>query len=560
MYNQRLKIVSDNRYPLLVTLGFFIIVLYVSFFHHNYWIWDQDGFYYLSLGKEIINGNGQNVIVFDAPIAGLVFYAFLDSFFNNGFVVLKIISIVCSTAIIFVTFFIIRNIFESKIALLGQLFLAFNPSFGFFATLAEIEMLPLFLMYLSLYFVTKKLLQYSDMIIIGSLLGISYMFRYSSISVLVTILIFSLLLKKNKLHYFVILLGFFILVISPTIILHYTNEVLSNVEPTYYMFSYAKYKNEYWIEQMKESLGKGFTHAIFADFDLFIKNYLYNLFYNIPAKIFNFNEIRNNASLIPAVPFVGIIPIAGGLFFVLRSKQEKTNLKPLLLLPIVFAVTHSIVLLYYAEQYFIIWIFIATISSVFFIKIYEEKSKLILVIVITIFILNTGYEYVFIKTTSSGEPFRNIKDEFSNLFNNEPLEAIGIEVKTIGDVIKQHSKSDDDYVMANQFFYSYYTGKKQLYGNFNEGPSNDKIENYIMRKNWKDYEIFISNAMSFPIDRKNIYNPIPDFVIYDPHPRFKQHEYLKILENPNHPDIPSNFEFLYKSERTNIVVYKIHHD
>jgi hypothetical protein len=32
-----------------------------------------------------------------------------------------------------------------------------------------------------------------------------------------------------------------------------------------------------------------------------------------------------------------------------------------------------------------------------------------------------------------------------------------------------------------------------------------------------------------------------------------------ILENPNDPNIPENFEFVYKSNQGEFFVYKIHH-
>jgi hypothetical protein len=90
-----------------------------------------------------------------------------------------------------------------------------------------------------------------------------------------------------------------------------------------------------------------------------------------------------------------------------------------------------------------------------------------------------------------------------------------------------------------------------------EGPENDTMENYITRKNWKDWQIFLSNINSNPMERNNLNNPVPDYLIYVPH----EHnlDYLKVLSDPANLKIPTNFESIYKSQR-GTVVYKIHHE
>jgi len=67
------------------------------------------------------------------------------------------------------------------------------------------------------------------------------------------------------------------------------------------------------------------------------------------------------------------------------------------------------------------------------------------------------------------------------------------------------------------------------------------------------------------MDRQNINNPKPDYLIYvlnelDGGPN--QHEYLKNLANPESSLIPENFEVLYFSSKSNIthVIYKINYE
>lgn len=63
-------------------------------------------------------------------------------------------------------------------------------------------------------------------------------------------------------------------------------------------------------------------------------------------------------------------------------------------------------------------------------------------------------------------------------------------------------------------------------------------------------------------------NPTADFLVYEAKKpdvivptklESGQFSDLEILFEPNDPDIPKNFELIYKSEKTGKVVYKIHH-
>lgn len=106
--------IISQKYPLLVATTFLIVTLYVAFFYHNYWIVDQDGILLLKAGEQIINGDGKNVHLFDVPIGGPVFYATLNLVFNDGFALMKLISIISGCGTVLLVFFIIKNIFNYK--------------------------------------------------------------------------------------------------------------------------------------------------------------------------------------------------------------------------------------------------------------------------------------------------------------------------------------------------------------------------------------------------------------------------------------------------------------
>jgi len=78
-------------------------------------------------------------------------------------------------------------------------------------------------------------------------------------------------------------------------------------------------------------------------------------------------------------------------------------------------------------------------------------------------------------------------------------------------------------------------------------------------------EIAESNILSSPRDRQNIYDPKPDYLVYALNQidgSLNQHEYLKILSNPENSLIPENFEVIYFSNKANMthVIYKINYE
>ena len=107
-----------NKYPIIVTFCFFLVVSYVAFFHHNYWTFDIDGYFYLEAGKQILSGDGQNVKIIHAGPGGPVLFAVLDSVLHDGFFVVKLVSVLSGTGMVFFSYYIIRYIFDSKKAFL----------------------------------------------------------------------------------------------------------------------------------------------------------------------------------------------------------------------------------------------------------------------------------------------------------------------------------------------------------------------------------------------------------------------------------------------------------
>jgi len=627
-YNQ-INSTRIEKYPLLITVCFFLITSYVAFFHHNYWTFDQDGIYYLIEGKEILSGNGKNVGLPDAPAGGPIVYAVLNLLFDDGFALMKAISVLSGTGMVFFSYYTIKNIFNSKIALVGQLFFAFNPWGGIFSIQAANELLPIFLVSIALYYITKKELKSTDMIIIGSLLGVAFSIRLQVIIVLITIITF-LVIKDQKFvrnfSYIGLTALFFFIAISPLVFYNYsTHGNIIDTDSNFYIASHSKYRTIQWVDQLYEGIGKGTAHGIFLDFDLFVKNYFYNLFYSIPNNLFYFDS-SVNSSLIPIIPFASLIPILGAVLYSYRIKFNRINLivslgsviltgflilylgdlsihffailiipvislgilsvrniqknfLPLLLLPVIFAILVSIIPVRAPQHFSLLWLSVATLGAIFFVRLIpkfyfkikhgekKDSAKLssplkTIIIILILIVLSINFIYSFVtfvlKTTENS--FENI-NEFTKLLEHERLYELESDANQIGQFLSEQPKINDSYIMGSNISDAYYANSKFIATVFTEGPPNDTIENFITKKNWKDWEIYISNIHSIPMDRQNLFHSTPDYLIvraaeYSEMSLENQPNYLDTLMDPHNPEIPKNFEFVFQSSKGTII-YKI---
>ena len=212
-----------DKYAIIITICFFLVVSFVTFYHHDYWI-DGDYLLYSNLGHDILDGNGKNVKMLNAGPGGPVFYAFLDSLTGDALLNAKLISLLGGTGIVALSYLIIKNIFGSKIALVGQLFVVFSPRIDIISLQTLNEIIPIFLIFGSFFFITKKQLKPSPIIIAGILLGTAFMFRYQSAFILVAFVVFLLIRNKKirtNLVYAALLVLLFTAATSPALLYNY---------------------------------------------------------------------------------------------------------------------------------------------------------------------------------------------------------------------------------------------------------------------------------------------------------------------------------------------------
>ena len=619
---------SEKKFPFLITFVFFIITVYVAFGVHNYWTFDHDGIQYLNEGKEILKGNGKNVGLPDAPAIGTVIYAGLANLFGDGFSVMKAISVLSGTGIVFFSYYIARNVFDSKTALITQLFVAFNPWCGIFSIQAANELLPIFIITITLYSITKREFKTIDMIIIGSLLGLAFMIRGQTVIFLISFIAYLLVRNRNFLKNIPLtglIVIFFLVAASPLFFYNFTTHgVLLDNDTNFYIGSHSTFRTLEWIDQLYDGIGKGTLYSITSDFNLFQKNYFYNLFYSIPSNLYHFDNNINSA-LVVVIPIISIFPIMGGIIYSFNLKYNKTNLYvllisasitagavlligdfsmhffaiilvpilcigflnirnvqgnylPLLIIPLIFSLVMSIIPVRSPQHFALIWIPLAVFSAIFFTKLIPQlyfkikntedkivniripKSLKISIIgvIMIILLLNILFSAVFLVIKFNEVQSENFNELPSIVLNSKNHH--GDVFETTQFLKENYPDISNSYVMVSNITYPYYLDAKWIAVIWQEGSVNDPIENYLLRQNWKDWQLYMSNIHSNPMDRNDQYHPIPDYIII-PQNISERHLIkgdfpIDILTDPTNPKIPSYFEHIFTSSAgTN--VYKI---
>jgi hypothetical protein len=585
--------------------------------------------YYFFVGEQILFGDNENVRVPNAPIGGPVLFSSLNTVFHDPFLTIKIISLFSGTAIVFLSFFIVKNIFSFKIAFLTQLIVAVNPKLHLQTTFPFNEIFPVFLVFLSFYYITKTRILYNHLILAGILLGISFMIRYQTFPIVIGFLIYLLIRDKKirkNLPLALLFVSSFLVGCSPLLIYNYSMfDNLIDGNPNFYMISAVPLiHTEEWEKQVQIQ-DESFFSGITADFNLFFKNYLFNLFYHNPDRIFNLSGGIDNISPIPAVPYIGVILIFGGVIYYLKPdynkklllslilsaiaitivilllgmletyffaiiiipvfalgifsfKKIQKNFLPLLVAAVTYSLIISIIPIARAEHFFSAWIIFPVLTSLFFLELIprvffrKNESKqinlkhsssvktIIISSIILLLIVNLAFSYKLMGMIEYGDKsYDGIIAEIKKIFDRkQPGLHIGTEVKRVGEILSQQPNIENSYVMGNDWALIYYSQSKLLYADFVEGDEKEGLRSYITRENWSETDIYISNMFSIPSDRNDIYKPVPDYLVYTPNVLIASPENLKILENPNDPEVKSFMELLYKS-KLGTLVYKINH-
>ena len=600
-----------------VVVIFFASTSYVTFIIDNP-TRDREIVLYYQVGLQTLYGDRESVYLTSTPIGWSVLLASANNIINDVFITAKLFSVFFATAILVLSFFIIKNIFDRQLALLAQTIIAITPFFHVEAILTHHEMLPVFLICFSFYFITKRKLSNRDIILCGVFLGFASMLRYQAIFIAISCLPFFLIqYKRIHLSKTVIFLIFFIIAFSPLLVYNFlTFGTLIENDPSLHLRGYSIIADTTGLEktfvERTQSVG---SNTFFEINESFIKNYFYNLFVNNPNTMFHITHDIQNWSPIPFIQYVGIPIILGGAvvafnrhiekkeiiflaiisliilaflvmigyteyFFMciiipvlvlgIRSiKEIEPNVLPLLVIPACFFTMMSIIQIHSPFDLFGILLIPATLTALFILKGIpkiirfgqspDKKTihvKTVIVFTISIIIVtNLIFSYELQAMMIFDDNF-----DWKDIFRTHNYEiSLAHEMEEIGQMLSMEPDIKNKYIMANANGFSHHANAKFLYAGLTEGTQDATIMDYVTRQSWSDFEIATSNVESLPNDRYNKYNPLPDYLIYVDS-EFDTIPSLRALQNPDDLNIPKNFELLYENDKSGIFVYKIKYE
>ena len=422
---------NENKLPIIVTAIFFFTFFYVSFFHHLTFTESDGIFYYLS-GKQLISGNVEYTPIIGAPIGGPLVHALFGDLLDDPFVAGKIISLLSCTGVVFTSFFITKNLFSKKVAILTQLFFAVNPKIAHLSIMVLNEAAPLFFIFISLYFATKKQKSNTAFVLVGIFLGIAFCFRYQAGFILIAFLVYLLIFERERifgLRNFCLTLFPFLATISPLLI--FNNLILgkfSTLSTNFYFLDLFKFQTETWRQNMVNIADEGIFSAFFLDPFLFLKNYFYNLLFHNPDHLFKFSiDVYDTLSIIPLFPILGILPAIGGFLYITKINLNK---KQVSILVSTFFITFLLIGLFGTLEYHFMLLVIIPLSVIGITNIHKIPNNVLFLLISCIIFL------IFISVLPVYRAFHLfpiwlILPALSSLFFIEAIPAIQVKIKQL---------------------------------------------------------------------------------------------------------------------------------
>jgi hypothetical protein len=501
-------------YSLSIT---FITITFNPFFNS-----DNIAFYYFA-GQEILAGHASDVIIPNASLG----FGLLTSITDNPHIHMKIISISSAVGIIFFTFVTVRQIFNSKTAFLATIFISVYAGLHMHSYMSDADIFPIFLLFVSFYYITKKRLARFDIVMVAIFAGLSFTLKYQAAIIVIGFLIFFLIFQKPRMKKSIIFMSIFILTITPMLLFNYiaAGELITSNSSTLVLMEWSNVPKEWYaIESFNDS------SLLFKNPDLLLYNFGNNIFENIYGVILNMYPNWNNLSIFPLIPFLGLIPLIGGIYFLRNSLPR--NLIPIIIsflvyfsIMSIFAINTNPIRLFPPALIFVI------LCAVFFAKI--DKKKYLIPVIIFIILINLG---------ASGIMANWILFNDDNIF--DPKQEIRHqELYDISQILSKEENIESKYLMGNNQLVAYHANSKFIRDYAFDGPTgkiheeNLDLESHILKKELDAYQIYFSKLYSYPISEFDL-ERIPDYLL------------IKPVKN-----IPKDWKILYESE--NYILLKI---
>ncbi len=276
------RVLNFNRIILFVSLAYFIAVLIFSFAYRkvgNYDI-ETDFFWdYVLEAKNILRGI-INVGEFRGPgypAVVALFSIIFGDFFKSGL----LISAISSALVIFITFKILKEVFDEKIAFLVSITLPLNPTFLRYSYVCGTDMFFNFLVSSSVFFMLIGALKEKPifLFISGLFGGYAYLTRYNGIALVLGLPLAILILNHKNLKKGILKstlsIGGYAVFLLPWSIYSYIKRGEFFYNRNYLNIAYEMYAkgkipwDNFWFEASKEY--KSFADVFMRDPALFIE-------------------------------------------------------------------------------------------------------------------------------------------------------------------------------------------------------------------------------------------------------------------------------------------------
>jgi hypothetical protein len=284
-----------DQLAIAVSVLYFIILLIASFSAHKIGDYGVESDFfgaYVPQAQKFMDGElvidkykGPGYII----ILGL-FNVLTQNYFTAG-ILIGIISAVLS---LLLTYFIVKKLFNEKVALITTLLMAVNTTYVLYTYSAGTDMFFVLLVTAALYFLFKnKEFKWQNMLLAGVFTGFAYITRYNGIFMFVTIVAAVFLINIYKTTWgkriiaTLIFAGTFAAVIAPWGIYTYKekgkaffNQNYQNVAYEYYAKPNGISWNDYWYQGERDKF-ESLRDVIFSDFGGFFSQFISNVFSHI---------------------------------------------------------------------------------------------------------------------------------------------------------------------------------------------------------------------------------------------------------------------------------------
>lgn len=192
------------------------------------------------------------------------------------------------------------------------------------------------------------------------------------------------------------------------------------------------------------------------------------------------------------------------------------------------------------------------------------------IVISLILMINVIFGFTLLLSTFYQSEDENTS-KFSTLisFFSGKIQRSDTDFTNIIQLLKQDKDIETKTIMAFSPAYSFHTNSNFIFTSFDEGEETDTVEDFITRKNWSEFEHWLSSNNSIP-PHKDISHQIPDYLIYaysntviDPDTTWyfsDQNFYIhSLLINPEDPGLQKFLNLVYSSNsgRNGIIIYEI---